>query len=288
MNAKKFLTLAFLIMMIAGLLLLTSCKGGDDDDLADETDDDSEDGDTENDVTVNVDDDEEVSDDDDDGTDDPTSEDDNSPFETKDGASSKLSQLDDPLDEIEDILEDLGDQVTDGNADFNQILFNQLNVALGADLEELNSKIGELTDILYGDSLDLEAYSEEYYETLDAIAVFYDDASRQLDDLRGTNSDVDNEDSDTSDDSTSDDDEETTTPTIELSEDCVDTDGSDFYIKGSTSGLYYTGSDGPAVYEDKCGGMDNEKAYDYICEDNKIRFNIWTCENGCLDGACIQ
>lgn len=293
----KAITTFLLIIVVAAFLFLAACKDRSVDDGLEDADD-NDDEVVPNDVTVDVSDGdtsdveetasaEDGSSDVDDETEEVVEE--RLPLTSKDSAASKISKLDDPLDEVEDILEDFADEVERGTAKFSQIKFEQLNVALTKDLKKLNSDISMLTSALYdGDSPDFAMITEEYYRIIDAVKVFYEQASKDLDDLQGTQPSS----SSASSTSTSTTPASTTEPTedaastVELSNDCADPDGLNFNVKGTTSGIYYTGAQIPQLFEDKCAGLNDEKAYDYYCENNRVRFQLMTCTNGCQDGKC--
>lgn len=285
-ECKKMYTALLVLMLAIGLVLLVGCKekqsdGDDDSDDEAAADDSTEDADTEdNDVQVSVDG-ENVADDE-------KNEDeeaDRPPLMNKDDASPRIAQLDDPLDEIEETLEDMSDDVIDGTATFSEIKFNQVSTALNRDLKLLNGEIGTLTDMVYSDQPDFAAITEKYYEVLDKIGTFYQDASQQLEQVQGTTS---SSSATSSDETSGETGEAAEMQTVPVSGDCVDTDGVDFYVQGTASGIYYTGTSTPAVFEDKCTGLNDEQAYDYYCERNRVRFQRLTCANGCVDGTCVR
>lgn len=287
MQLKKRTTL-ILVLVITAFLFLAACK---DKSADDGLTDDAEDGEetVPNDVKIDVNGEDTPPEDATNETTETTDEiadvvEEQPPLTDKDQAASKISKLDDPLDEIEDILEDLTDEVERGTAKFSQIKYNQLNVALLKDLKKLNSDISVLTNMLYDSDIpDFTLITEEYYRINDAVKVFYEQASKDLEALQGTTqSSSSSSTSSTNINSTT----TTTTPAVELSNDCTDPDGLNFNVKGTASGVYYTGSAGPQIFEDKCAGLNNEKAYDYYCENNKVRFQLMTCTNGCQDGKC--
>ena len=269
MFSKKILTIVCLLLLVVGVLALSGCADGDEEEI--DTDD--------NDVTVDL---------DSEDSEDEEESDDREVFESKDEVTPKFSSLDDPIDEIEDLLEEMEDEITDETAEFSLIRYEQISVSLGEEIAALNTRISELSDDVYIDEPDLEQVSDDYYTLVDDIASFYADASTEIDDLRQTSA-SDEEEEEESDEETDESEEETSSEEqLEISGDCVDTDEINFYVKGQTSGIYYTGSDTPELFVDECTGINNDEVYDYYCEDNEVMRSRFICPNTCSEGACID
>ena len=83
---------------------------------------------------------------------------------------------------------------------------------------------------------------------------------------------------------------------------CTDSDGGiNYYVKGKVSASKGIGFDGviydhnpPAIFLDSCFKTINapveesDKVLENYCEENIRKFDIYTCTNGCREGACIQ
>ncbi|MBW2980295.1 hypothetical protein KY360_02665 [Candidatus Woesearchaeota archaeon] len=74
------------------------------------------------------------------------------------------------------------------------------------------------------------------------------------------------------------------------SESCSDSDGQNYFTKGSVSYTYKTwfrlNKSITRIYTDRC--RNNNTLYEYYCSNNRIRIEPYECENGCRDGACIK
>lgn len=209
-------------------------------------------------------------------------------IKNKDDAAKKLPKLDDPLDEIQKNLDDLADEVVTGEAKFSRIKYDQVSTKLGKEVKQLNQDISTLTNLVYDNpNPDFAMVTTEYYALSDRIAAFYETAAKDLDDLQHTSGAAGKTTTTTSSSTSS---TNTTTEEaaleVEVSSDCVDTDGTNFNQKGITSGLYFTGSAPPKAYEDICAGINLEKVYEYYCENNKVKRMVFTCPNGCENSVC--
>jgi hypothetical protein len=182
----------------------------------------------------------------------------------------------------------MGDEIDDETAEFSLIRYEQISVSLGEEVAALNTRISELSDGVYTDEPDFEQVSEDYYALVDDIASFYADASTEIDDLRQTSSSEEEEEEESEDEVDESEEETSSEEQLEISEDCVDTDEINFYVKGQTSGIYYTGSDTPQLFVDECTGINNDEVYDYYCEDNEVKRSRFICPNSCSEGACLD
>jgi hypothetical protein len=78
---------------------------------------------------------------------------------------------------------------------------------------------------------------------------------------------------------------------------CEDFDGKDYYLRGQIEVCDFTTLEEPeatspigcALHEDFCPeDPTGNELYEYYCEANELKFEKYTCPNGCQDGACIK
>ena len=93
---------------------------------------------------------------------------------------------------------------------------------------------------------------------------------------------------------------ETTTTNVTITPSpsvCTDSDGGlDYYVKGTTVGLFWqdTINQGSLKYYDSCSGCDNNMknckyVSEYSCrDDGKVDSLEYPCPNGCYNGVCIK
>jgi len=66
---------------------------------------------------------------------------------------------------------------------------------------------------------------------------------------------------------------------------CIDTDGINFYLKGTTTGL---GDDGQVLSINDSCSPELDSVKDYYCDNYHVVDETFYCPNGCSDGACIK
>ena len=191
-----------------------------------------------------------------------------------DAALDDMGNVSDPV--INNTIDGLNDTMRRINMIQDDLTYGLSAAAVLSDVEDVRLEL-----MGYADDLDLFlddlSTSHEFYDEIDSASDNIDDTASEMYQIKKNIEDAYAE-------ATSDEDEEGDGE--EYSEECFDSDGIDFYTAGYTTGIYYTGTDTPARYDDEC--RDDDDTYDYYCADSgKIKRKTFSCEFGCEEGVCL-